>query len=175
MRPRWCELPSDITHVPSHQRNIGLVFQDEQLFPHLTVEGNVGFGLAHLPRNERDRQVADELNSVGLEGLGKRYPHQLSGGQQQRVAIARSLVRRPALMLMDEPFSDLDHRTRVSVRTEVLRILKAHGTSAIIVSHDPEDALHVADRIIELEEGRIVRTGTAADFRTEWTARPFSP
>ncbi len=161
--------------VPPEKRPIGMVFQGLALFPHLTVEGNVGFGLAHLTRKERDRKVADELISVGLEGLGKRYPHQLSGGQQQRVAIARSLVRRPALMLMDEPFSDLDHRTRVSVRTEVLRILKAHGTAAIIVSHDREDAFHVADRIVEMEEGRIVRTGTAAEFSTEWTARPFAP
>lgn len=162
------------TFVAPEQRPIGMVFQGLALFPHLTVEGNVGFGLAHLPKAERKRLVTEELAVVGLEGLEHRYPHQLSGGQQQRVAIARSLVRRPALMLMDEPFSDLDHRTRIQVRTEVLRILRAHGTAAIIVTHDREDAFHVADRIAEMDDGRIVRTGTPAFFREEWTRETFS-
>lgn len=154
--------------VQPEERPVGFVFQGLALFPHLTVERNVAFGLAHLSRTERKERVAQELASVGLEGLGGRYPHQLSGGQQQRVAIARSLVRRPALMLMDEPFSDLDHRTRTRVRAEVLRILQAHGTSAIIVTHDRDDAFHVADRIAEMDAGRIVRMGTADTFREEW-------
>lgn len=160
--------------VAPEQRPIGMVFQGLALFPHLTVEGNVGFGLAHLSKAERMQRVEEELASVGLEGLGQRYPHQLSGGQQQRVAIARSLVRRPRLLLMDEPFSDLDHHTRKSVRTEVLRILRAHGTAAIIVTHDREDAFHVADRIAEMDEGRIVRVDTAEVFRKEWAREPFS-
>ena len=159
--------------VAPEQRAIGMVFQGLALFPHLTVEGNIGFGLTHLPKTERKKRIAEELASVGLEDLGGRYPHQLSGGQQQRVAIARSLVRRPTLMLMDEPFSDLDHRTRAQVRTEVLRILRAHGTTAIIVSHDRGDAFHVADRIAEMDEGRVVRVDTAEVFRTAWKTQPF--
>ena len=118
--------------------------------------------------------VADGA-AVGIEGLGGRYPHELSGGQQQRVAIARSLVRRPRLMLMDEPFSDLDTKTRAAVRTEVLRILREHNTAAIIVTHDREDAFHVADRIAEMDQGRIVRTASAQVFRSEWSERPFQP
>ncbi|HRH70788.1 MAG TPA: ABC transporter ATP-binding protein [Flavobacteriales bacterium] len=160
--------------VAPEQRAVGMVFQGLALFPHLTVEGNLGFGLAHLPRTERAQRIAEELASVGLQGLGARYPHQLSGGQQQRVAIARSLVRRPSLILMDEPFSDLDHRTRSQVRAEVLRILRSHGTTAIIVTHDREDAYHVADRIAEMDEGRVVRVDTAEVFRTAWETRPFS-
>ncbi len=160
--------------IAPEERTIGMVFQGLALFPHLTVEGNVGFGLAHLPKAERQHRIAEELASVGLEDLGARYPHQLSGGQQQRVAIARSLVRRPTLMLMDEPFSDLDHRTRSQVRTEVLRILRSHGTTAIIVSHDREDAYHVADRIAEMDEGRVVRIDTAEVFRNAWKSQPYS-
>ncbi|MBS1581853.1 MAG: ABC transporter ATP-binding protein [Bacteroidetes bacterium] len=161
-------------HVPPEERSIGFVFQGLALFPHLTVNGNVGFGLSHLPKAERHVRIAEELASVGLEGLGDRYPHQLSGGQQQRVAIARSLVRRPKLMLMDEPFSDLDPRTRAQVRTEVLRILREHGTTAIIVTHDREDAFHVADRIAEMDQGRIAREAAAEELRREWSHQPFA-
>ncbi|MBL8001487.1 MAG: ABC transporter ATP-binding protein [Flavobacteriales bacterium] len=163
------------THVAPEQRSIGFVFQGLALFPHLTVDGNVAFGLHGMPKAERAQRVKDELAAVGLEGLGDRYPHQLSGGQQQRVAIARSLVRRPKLMLMDEPFSDLDPATRKSVRAEVLRILRAHGTTAIIVTHDREDAFHVADRIAEMDRGRIVRIERAEVFRAEWSAHPHTP
>lgn len=159
---------------PEH-RGIGMVFQGLALFPHLTVEGNLAFGLDHLSRSERKQRIAEELTAVGLDGLGGRYPHQLSGGQQQRVAIARSLVRRPKLMLMDEPFSDLDQVTRSGVRAEVLRILRAHGTAAIIVSHDREDAYHVADRIAEMDHGKLVRVDNADVFKHEWESRPFAP
>jgi iron(III) transport system ATP-binding protein len=168
-------LDDGTTHLPPEHRSIGFVFQGLALFPHLTVNRNLGFGLQGLPKAERDARVREELAAVGLEGLGDRYPHQLSGGQQQRVAIARSLVRRPRLMLMDEPFSDLDPRTRRQVRTEVLRILRAHGTTAIIVSHDREDAVHVADRIAEMDAGRIVRLAEASVFRAEWSDHPFAP
>jgi iron(III) transport system ATP-binding protein len=163
------------TFLPPEHRPIGMVFQGLALFPHLTVAGNLAFGLHQLSRAERRQRIADELRSVGLEGLEERFPHQLSGGQQQRVAIARSLVRRPQVLLMDEPFSDLDAHTRQQVRTEVLRILRAHGTAAIIVSHDREDAFHLGDRIAEMDAGRIVRSGPAADFKQAWTAHPFAP
>ena len=161
--------------IAPENRGIGFVFQGLALFPHLTVDRNVAFGLHGLSAAERKQRVAEELRSVGLEGLGGRYPHELSGGQQQRVAIARSLVRRPRLMLMDEPFSDLDTKTRAAVRTEVLRILREHNTAAIIVTHDREDAFHVADRIAEMDHGRIVRTASAEVFRREWTDHPFQP
>jgi iron(III) transport system ATP-binding protein len=150
-----------------------MVFQGLALFPHLTVAANIGFGLNKVNKDERRRRVQEELNAVGLEGLEQRYPHQLSGGQQQRVALARSLVLRPKVMLMDEPFSDLDSRTRSQVRTEVDRILQEHGTAAIIVSHDKEDAYHLGDRIAVMEEGRVVRVETADVMRHEWTEQPF--
>lgn len=156
-------------------RPVGMVFQGLALFAHMTVERNIAFGLAHLPRSERATRVRDELASVGLAGLEKRYPHQLSGGQQQRVAIARSLVMRPRILLMDEPFSDLDTATRREVRSEVLRILRTHGTAAIIVSHDREDAFHLGDRIAMMEQGRIVRVDQAATLRQEWSEHPFDP
>ena len=159
--------------VPPEARGIGFVFQGLALFPHLTVKGNVSFGLNRVPGPERAQRVRDELRSVGLEGFADRYPHELSGGQQQRVAIARSLVRRPKLMLMDEPFSDLDPKTRSEVRTEVMRILRAHRTAAIIVTHDREDAFHVADRIAEMDHGRIVRVAPASEFRSEWARHPL--
>ncbi len=168
-------LTGDNTFIAPENRGIGFVFQGLALFPHLNVNKNVGFGLHDLSAAERERRVIEELRAVGLEGLGARYPHELSGGQQQRVAIARSLVRRPRLMLMDEPFSDLDPRTRAAVRIEVLRILREHKTAAIIVTHDREDALHVADRIAEMDHGRIVRSAPAETFRREWTDHPFQP
>jgi iron(III) transport system ATP-binding protein len=144
--------------VEPEQRAVGMVFQGLALFPHLSVTRNVGFGLRHLPRHEREERVRAELRSVGLENLGQRYPHQLSGGQQRRVAIARSLVLRPRVLLMDEPFDGLDPDTRDRVRDEVGRILDDHGTATIIVSHDPEDARRLADRIVRLDGGRIVAT-----------------
>ena len=150
------EVLNDATHfLPPEQRPVGMVFQGLALFPHLTVAGNVGFGLAHLPKAERQQRIAAELEAVGLSDLADRHPHQLSGGQQQRVAIARSLVRRPRLMLMDEPFSDLDADTRASVRQEVLQILRAHDTAAIVVTHDREDAEALADRKVGMEDGAL--------------------
>jgi iron(III) transport system ATP-binding protein len=165
-------------HVAPEHRNTGMVFQGLALFPHLTAMGNIEFGLAHLPKAERAQRVAEELSLVGLEGLGDRYPHQLSGGQQQRVAIARSLAKRPALLLLDEPFSDLDQQTRQQVRQEVMRILRAHGTTAIVVTHDREDALQIGDRIGEMENGRVVRLGPPSAYphsvRQDTTA-PIKP
>ena len=161
--------------IAPQERPIGMVFQGLALFPHLTVAQNVGFGLNKVVRSERDKRVAAELKSVGLEGLERRYPHQLSGGQQQRVAIARSLILRPRVLLMDEPFSDLDSATRAEVRAEVFRILHDHGTAAIIVSHDKEDAYHLGDRIAVMDKGRIVRIDRATLLRKEWADHPFAP
>jgi iron(III) transport system ATP-binding protein len=166
-------LSDENTFVAPEKRGIGFVFQGLALFPHLTVSANVAFGLHDAPLRERSVRVEEELKAVGLEAFAGRYPHELSGGQQQRVAIARSMVRRPRLMLMDEPFSDLDNRTRTNVRNEVLRILREHNTAAIIVTHDREDAFHVADRIAEMDHGRIARIAPAAEFREAWSAHPF--
>lgn len=142
--------------VPTEQRPIGMVFQGLALFPHLTVEGNIAFGLRHLDKTQRREAVNEYLALLGLDGLGGRLPSEISGGQQQRVAVARSLARKPQLLLMDEPFSDLDLSTRVSVRAAVKSALELSGTAAIIVSHDQQDAEHMAHRIVRMEAGHLI-------------------
>jgi iron(III) transport system ATP-binding protein len=144
------------------KRRVGLVFQDYALFPHLSVERNIGFG---VPGGvDRRTRVAEMLELVGLSGLGKRMPHELSGGQQQRVALARSLAAQPELVLLDEPFSNLDPAMRVRVRSEVWQILKSLGTTAIIVTHDQEEALSLPGEVAVMLDGRIRQTGSAADI-----------
>lgn len=150
----------DITHLPPEDRGIGFVFQDYALFPHLTVQDNVKFGLRHLPRGERQARAMDMLRLVGLEALATRRPHQLSGGQQQRVALARALAVSPRLILMDEPFSNLDAKMRVETRQEVRNLLKSSGSAGILVTHDQEEALALADRIAVMDGGRVVQIGT---------------
>jgi len=146
--------------VPPEQRRIGLVFQDMALFPHLTVEGNVAFGLRDLAAEDRRQRVAQVLDQVGMAGTGGRYPHMLSGGQQQRIALARALAPRPPVMLLDEPFSGLDTQLRDQVRDETLHVLKRSGVATLMVTHDPEEAMFMADRICVMQQGRIVQTGT---------------
>lgn len=143
------------TWVPPEQRGIGMVFQDYALFPHLTVAENIAFGLLRVSREERRSRVRSTLRLVGLQGLEDRYPHHLSGGQQQRVALARALAPRPGLVLLDEPFSNLDAALRVQMREEVRRILKTHGCAAIIVTHDQKDALAISDRVAVMNQGRV--------------------
>jgi iron(III) transport system ATP-binding protein len=138
--------------VRSQHRGVGYVPQDGALFPHLTVMGNVGFGLR---RGERSG-VADLLDVVGLAGLDRRYPHQLSGGQQQRVALARALAVRPSVVLLDEPFSSLDASMRGEVRRDVARILKETGTTTVLVTHDQDEALALADQVAVLDGGRVL-------------------
>ncbi len=140
---------------PPERRRVGMVFQDYALFPHLSVAKNVAFG---LPRG-RDRadRVAAALETVGLAGLGERMPHELSGGQQQRVALARALAPEPAIVLLDEPFSNLDAELRAQVRAEVRQILGDAGATAILVTHDQEEALSLADRIAVMWDGRVVQ------------------
>ena len=140
---------------PEHRR-IGLVPQDGALFPHLTVRANVAFP---LPRRDRRGSRPDEmLELVGLSGLAARYPHQLSGGQQQRVALARALASQPSLILLDEPFSSLDAGLRASVRSDVLAVLRATGTTAVLVTHDQDEALSAADHVAILRDGRIIQS-----------------
>ncbi|WP_322818851.1 ABC transporter ATP-binding protein [Tepidiforma sp.] len=139
-------------HVPAHRRSVGLVFQEYALFPNLTVARNIGYG---LQRGER-RRVEELLRMAHLEGLGERYPHQLSGGQQQRVALLRSLAPHPRVLLLDEPFSNLDAGLRVQMRDEVAAILRAEGMTALLVTHDRADAMAIADRVAVMEAGQIV-------------------
>ncbi len=145
--------------LPPERRGIGLMFQDFALFPHLDVAANVAFGLRG-PAPSRRARVAELLARVGMEQHLESYPHQLSGGEQQRVALARALAPRPRIMLMDEPFSGLDDRLRDGIRDETLAILKAEGTAVLLVTHEPSEAMRMADEIILMREGRIVQGGT---------------
>ncbi len=147
-------------HAPPEERSIGLMFQDFALFPHLTVAGNVAFGLRRIATpDKRATLVAEYLDRVGLEAYSRKFPHQLSGGEQQRVALARALAPRPRVMLMDEPFSGLDNRLRDEVRDHTLSILKEEGAGVLLVTHDPDEAMRMADRIALMREGRIVQIG----------------
>lgn len=142
------------------ERDIGLVFQDFALFPHLSVLDNVAFGLHKRPRRERSAQAEAMLERVGLASRARELPHVLSGGQQQRVALARALAPRPRLLLLDEPFSNLDVRLRHRLRADTLHLLKATGTTSIMVTHDSDEAMFMADRIALMQQGRIVQIGT---------------
>ena len=146
--------------VPCEHRRIGYVPQEGALFPHLNVGRNIGFGLARGP--ERRARVRELIELVGLSGLGRRYPHQLSGGQQQRVALARALAIEPEVVLLDEPFSSLDAALRASVRADVLRVLSQAGTTSILVTHDQDEALSMADQVAVLRQGAVAQLDTPA-------------
>ncbi len=145
--------------VPPERRGVGMVFQDYALFPHLDVLRNVGFGLERRERRglRRNPRLAEVLELVDLTGLEHRYPHELSGGQQQRVALARALAPEPSVVLLDEPFSNLDAALRSQVRADVKRILSAAGATAVFVTHDQEEALSLADQVAVMDAGRIVQ------------------
>ncbi len=146
-------------HVPPEKRNIGMVFQDYALFPHLTIAANIGFGLREKSALA-GRRIDELLSLVGLSGLGEKYPHELSGGQQQRVALARALAPAPHLLLLDEPFSNLDVELRERLSLEVRDILKQTGTAAILVTHDQHEAFAVADQVGIMHAGRIEQWDT---------------
>ncbi len=146
--------------IPPEKRRIGMVFQEGALFPHLTVEQNVGYGL----RKQQDRatRIAEALELVGLSEMRQRLPHELSGGQQQRVALGRALAPRPDILLLDEPFSNLDAKLAEQLRSDVATILRASGVTAVFVTHDQEAALHVGDEVALMNEGQVEQTGSPA-------------
>src|SRR5919106_934407 len=146
--------------VPAHARGIGMVFQEYALFPHLTVEQNVGFGVR---RGDRAKRVPELLRLVGLTAERERFPHELSGGQQQRVALARALAPRPSVVLLDEPWSNIDPLLRVSMRDELAAILRAIDVTVLFVTHDREEAFSIADRIALMRDGKVVQSGSAED------------
>ncbi|GAA4674735.1 ABC transporter ATP-binding protein [Nocardioides nanhaiensis] len=164
------EVAGGSTFVPTERRRVGIVPQEGALFPHLTVAGNVEFGLTgatRLPRADREARVRHLLELVGLPDLPDRYPRELSGGQQQRVALARALAPRPALVLLDEPFASLDQATRSTLRGAVRDVLRSEGAAALLVTHDHEEALSMADRVACLDSGRVVQEGSPHEVYDE--------
>ncbi|MEE9182594.1 MAG: ABC transporter ATP-binding protein [candidate division NC10 bacterium] len=147
------------TFVPPEARGVGMVFQEYALFPHLTVEANIAFGLRKLDPRTRGQRVKGMLETVGLTPFARRYPHELSGGQQQRVALARALGPRPSVLLLDEPFSNLDADLMAQMHQELYTILRELGTTALLVTHDQEEAFMIADRVGILNQGRLEQIG----------------
>lgn len=163
----------DITHLPAHKRNTAMMFQSYALWPHLTVGENVAFGLHErkLGKSEVETRVQESLAMVRMGHLADRKINQLSGGQQQRVALARSIAVRPDALLLDEPLSNLDAKLRLEMRSEIRRICKEFGVTAVYVTHDQKEALHLADRMAVMEKGVISQVGTPRDiFRSPHTA-----
>jgi iron(III) transport system ATP-binding protein len=155
-----------VFRVPPERREIGLMFQDFALFPHLSVADNVGFGLQSGTKAERRARIEELLERVDLLRFIDGYPHQLSGGEQQRVALARALAPRPRIMLMDEPFSGLDNRLRDGIRDETLGILKEEDTAVLLVTHEPDEAMRMADEIALMRDGKIVQQGAPYNVYT---------
>ncbi|MDG2124253.1 MAG: ABC transporter ATP-binding protein [Verrucomicrobiales bacterium] len=156
----------EITHLPAHRRNAAMMFQSYALWPHMSVAKNVAFGLEErrVDLDEIEERVTTALETVHMEAYADRKPNQLSGGQQQRVALARSLVVRPQCLLLDEPLSNLDAKLRTEMRTEIRRIVKEFGLTAVYVTHDQKEALSIADRMAIMEDGRIAQVGTPVDI-----------
>jgi len=157
---------SDVTNLAPEKRNVGMVFQNYALFPHMTVLENVEFGLRmrRLPKQMRRDKVAPILSLVGLEGMEKRKPAEISGGQQQRVALARALVIEPAVLLLDEPLANLDRNVRLYMRDELRSLQQRLRITTILVTHDQEEAIAIADRIAVMDQGRIEQTGGALEI-----------
>ena len=158
--------------VSAESRGVGMMFQDIALFPHLTVDQNIGFGLEDWPESKRDQRIRELLDLIGLHNLGSRYPHELSGGQQQRVALARSMAPKPKLLLLDEPFSGLDTELRGRLASEVRTILKSDGICSLLVTHDQREAFDFADRIAVMSNGCIRQFDTPFNLYHEPTS-PF--
>ncbi len=154
----------DKTFIMPEKRGIGMVFQDYALFPHMMVTENILFGLKGFGKKEKQERLSEMLELVSLKGFEGRYPYELSGGQQQRVAIARALAPRPALFLLDEPFSNLDADLRSKIREEIKVILRQTGTTSVFVTHDKEDVRALADRVVVVKDGFVLRSGNVNDI-----------
>jgi inositol-phosphate transport system ATP-binding protein len=156
----------DVTNLPSQERNVGVVFQSYALYPHMTVEENIGFPLTvrRLPASDIKRRVAEISALAHIDNLLARRPSQLSGGQQQRVALARALIRRPDVLLLDEPLANLDAKLRLEMRSEIRRLQKETGITAILVTHDQVEAMSMCDRIAIMKEGEIVQIATPSEM-----------
>ncbi len=142
-------------YVKPERRGIGMVFQDYALFPHMTVKSNILYGISHLKKSNQEKRLSEVIELVALEGYEKRYPHELSGGQQQRVALARTLATQPGLLLLDEPFSNLDAQLLMQVREHLFRIIRETGITTVMVTHNLEDAVAHADKIIEISDAQL--------------------
>jgi len=151
---------SKSTNLAPDRRNLGMVFQEYALFPHMTVKQNVSFGLKSMPKSEREGRFDEVMELVRLTGMEARYPHELSGGQQQRVALARTIAPRPVIILLDEPFSNLDTDMRLEMRGEVERILRSNNIATVLVTHDRDEAFAMADRVGIMREGRLEQIDT---------------
>ena len=150
----------NVSHLPPEKRNIGFMFQDFALFPHLTVKKNIEFGITKNKNETFNNFSADKLlKKIGLDGFQQKYPHTLSGGEQQRIALARAISSIPMVMLMDEPFSGLDKRLRDEIRDETIEILRNEGVAVLIVTHEPEEAMNMADNIVLMRDGKIIQQG----------------
>lgn len=158
--------------IPTENRRVGMVFQEYALFPHLRVQDNIAFGLQHLARSERAARVQEMLRLTGLEGFERRYPHELSGGQQQRVALSRALVQNPVVLLLDEPFSNLDPDMAGRMRQELHDLLRRTKTTTVLVTHDHDEAFAMADRIAVLNHGRLEQFDTP-EMMYHMPATPF--
>jgi ABC-type Fe3+/spermidine/putrescine transport system ATPase subunit len=163
-----------IEHIPTHKRGFGLMFQGYALFPHMTVAENVGFGLKMAGHEDVNAEVEEALSWVGLEGFGQRQVESLSGGEQQRVALARTLAPRPQLVMLDEPLGALDRNLRQKLVTDTRQVLEERAVTAIVVTHDREEAVAMSDRLALMREGTIVQTGHLEDILAnpadEWVA-----
>lgn len=150
--------------IAVEKRGIGMVFQDYALFPHMDISKNIEFGLNGLSKKEKKHEVSEMLKLIKLQEFGNRYPHEISGGQQQRVALARAIAPNPKLILLDEPFSNLDANLQSEIRDDVKKIIKSSNSTSIFVTHDKEDALSIADQVIIMENGKIVDIGIPKDI-----------
>ncbi len=161
------EVYSPSTFLPPEKRNVGLVFQDYALFPHLTVRKNIEFGIRQLTSEEKKKRFQSILELTNMREFIDRYPHELSGGQQQRVAIARALVCQPKVLLLDEPFSNMDEPLKIKLRSEIKELIDRTNTTTVLVSHDIRDAFAIADSIVILKEGKIEQIGSKDELKSK--------